>query len=256
MVYTVKKISELSGVTVRALHFYEEAGLLKPAYYGSNGYRYYGEKELLRLQQILFFKELGFTLKRIQKVLGRSDFDQLAALHSHREFISREWARMGRLLETIDKTIEHLNGKKVVKDEELYGGFITKEKQKEYLEYLTNRLGADHPSLAECEKNIKHWTKEDVKKSNADGDKIFAEMAKLWEKQAAADSKEMQAAVGRLYKWVEQFWTPNRETFTGLGQGYTEFEWKMFFGKYDSQHPKFALYVAEGMRVYAERELS
>ena len=69
MAYTVKKLSELSGVTVRTLHFYEELGILKPAYHGSNGYRYYEESELLQLQQILFFKELGFTLKQIQKVL-------------------------------------------------------------------------------------------------------------------------------------------------------------------------------------------
>ena len=68
MAYTVKKLSELSGVTVRTLHFYEEAALLKPAYYGSNGYRYYEEKQLLQLQQILFFKELGFSLKQIQKI--------------------------------------------------------------------------------------------------------------------------------------------------------------------------------------------
>src|ERR1700686_1785965 len=85
MGYTVKKMSELSGVTVRTLHFYEEADLLKPAYYGSNGYRYYEEKELLQLQQILFFKELGFSLKQIQKVLGPDDFDQLSALYSHRK---------------------------------------------------------------------------------------------------------------------------------------------------------------------------
>src|ERR1700688_2910628 len=95
MAYTVKKLSELSGVTVRTLHFYEEIGLLKPAYHGSNGYRYYEEKELLMLQQILFFKELGFTLKKIQKVLGRSDFDKLAALHSHRKALSQEWGKIG-----------------------------------------------------------------------------------------------------------------------------------------------------------------
>lgn len=90
MVYTVKKIGELSGVTVRTLHYYEEIGLLNPAFYGANGYRYYEEKELLQLQQILFFKELGFSLRQIQKVLGRSDFDQLAALHSHRRALSQE----------------------------------------------------------------------------------------------------------------------------------------------------------------------
>src|SRR5271167_777458 len=111
MAYTVKKLSELSRVTVRTLHFYEEAELLKPAYYGSNGYRYYEENELLQLQQILFFKELGFSLKQIEKVLGRSDFDQLAALYSHRKTLIREREKIGQLIETIDGTIKHLNGK-------------------------------------------------------------------------------------------------------------------------------------------------
>ena len=107
MAYTVKKLSELSGVTIRTLHFYEEIGLLKPAYHGSNGYRYYEEKELLQLQQILFFKELGFSLKQIQKVLGRDDFDQLSALYSHRKSLNQEWEKIGQLLKTIDKTINN-----------------------------------------------------------------------------------------------------------------------------------------------------
>lgn len=123
MAYTVKKLSEISGVTVRTLHFYEEAGLLKPAYYGANGYRYYEEKELLQLQQILFFKELGLTLKQIRKVIGKSDFDQIAALHSHRRALSCEWEKIGRLLKTIDKTIKHLKGKKKMKDKEMFDGF-------------------------------------------------------------------------------------------------------------------------------------
>ncbi len=74
MAYTVKNLSELSGVTVRTLHFYEEAELLIPAYYGSNGYRYYEEKQLLQLQQILFFKELGFSLKADPKSAGTKRF--------------------------------------------------------------------------------------------------------------------------------------------------------------------------------------
>ena len=120
MAYTVKKLSELSGVTVRTLHFYEEAGLLKPAYYGSNGYRYYEEKELLQLQQILFFKELGFSIKQISKVLGRSDFNQLAALHSHRKALNLEREKIEKLIETIDGTIKHLKGKKKMKDREIF----------------------------------------------------------------------------------------------------------------------------------------
>jgi DNA-binding transcriptional MerR regulator len=88
--YTVKKLSILSGVTVRTLHFYEEESLLKPAYYGDNGYRYYEERELLQLQQILFFKELGFTIKQIKRVLGKSDFDQLVALYSHQKSLTQQ----------------------------------------------------------------------------------------------------------------------------------------------------------------------
>jgi DNA-binding transcriptional MerR regulator len=83
MAYAVKELAKLSGVTVRTLHFYDEVGLLKPAHYGANGYRFYEETQLLALQQILFFRELGFELKQIQRLLGRSDFDRAAALKSH-----------------------------------------------------------------------------------------------------------------------------------------------------------------------------
>ncbi len=159
MAYTVKKLSELSGVTVRTLHFYEEIGLLKPAYYGSNGYRYYEEKELLQLQQILFYKELGFSLKQIQKVVGKSDFDQLAALYSHKSALTKEWEKIGVLLKTIDKTIKHLKGKKKMKDKEMFDGFnITLVKAKEGQSYsAAEKLVA---------KSVKNPTKsaEDVEK--------------------------------------------------------------------------------------------
>ena len=105
-------------------------GFLNRSYYGSNGYRYYEERELLQLQQILFFKELGFTIKQIKKVIGKSDFDQLAALHSHRKSLNQEWEKIGHLLKTIDKTINHLKGKKKMKDKEIFDGFnITLVKQ-------------------------------------------------------------------------------------------------------------------------------
>ncbi len=255
MAYTVKKISELSGVTVRTLHFYEEEGLLKPAYHGTNGYRFYEEKELLQLQQILFFKELGLTLNQIKKILGRNDFDQLAALHSHKKAISRDWERLGRLIETIDKTIEHLSGKQKMKEKEIYEGFISKEKQKEYETYLKNRLGKDHPSFAECEKNMKNSTQQDAERAKKECDAVFGELAKNWEQNCSPSSKEVQAAVQKLYIWVKQFWTPDKDSFPGLGQMYTELEWKKFFGKYDPNHPRLAMFLAEGMKVFAEKNL-
>ena len=123
MAYTVKQVAAMSGVSVRTLHFYDETGLLKPAYLGANGYRFYEEAQLLILQQILFYRELGFELKQIQRILGRRDFEKVAALQSHRKVLQKNLARTQALIETIDKTIQHLKGKKKMNTEEMFAGF-------------------------------------------------------------------------------------------------------------------------------------
>src|SRR5262247_471752 len=99
MAYTVKQVAAMSGVSVRTLHFYDEAGLLKPAHYGANGYRFYEEPQLLTLQQILFYRELGFGLKEIKRILGPADFEKVAALKSHRTVLQESLARTRTLLE-------------------------------------------------------------------------------------------------------------------------------------------------------------
>ena len=121
--YTVKQVAAISGVSVRALHFYDESGLLKPAYHGANGYRYYEEPQLLTLQQILFYRELGFELKRIKRVLGRRDFEKIEALQSHRKVLQTNVTRTRRLIDTIDQTIAHLKGTRRMKTEEMFAGF-------------------------------------------------------------------------------------------------------------------------------------
>jgi DNA-binding transcriptional MerR regulator len=108
---------------VRTLHFYDEVGLLKPAYHGANGYRFYEEPQLLTLQQILFYRELGFELKQIQQILGRADFAVVGALQAHRRVLDQNIARTRRLLETIDKTIQHLKGTKKMKSKDMFAGF-------------------------------------------------------------------------------------------------------------------------------------
>jgi DNA-binding transcriptional MerR regulator len=123
MAYTVKQVAAISGVSVRTLHFYDETGLLKPAYLGANGYRFYQEPQLLILQQILFYRELGFELKQIKRILGRADFEKLAALQSHRKVLQKNLARTHTLIETIDKTIQHLKGTKKMKSKEMFAGF-------------------------------------------------------------------------------------------------------------------------------------
>src|SRR5690242_4911485 len=123
MAYTVKQVAKMSGVSVRALHFYDETGLLKPASVGANGYRFYEEPQLLGLQQILFYRELGFELKQIKEIVGRADFEKIEALVSHRRVLEKNLLRTRSLIETIDKTIEHLKGTKTMKTEEMFAGF-------------------------------------------------------------------------------------------------------------------------------------
>jgi len=123
MAYTVKQLAVMSGVTVRTLHFYDEMALLKPAYTKANGYRIYEEPQLLMLQQILFYRELGFELKRINEILSQRQFGKIAALKSHRRVLEKNVTRTRTLIETIDKTISHLKGARKMKSEELFMGF-------------------------------------------------------------------------------------------------------------------------------------
>jgi DNA-binding transcriptional MerR regulator len=123
MGYTVKEVAAMSGVSVRTLHFYDETALLKPAYTKANGYRVYEEPQLLMLQQILFYRELGFELKRIKEILGQPKFEKAAALKSHRKVLEENAARTRTLIETVDKTISHLKGTKKMKSEEMFTGF-------------------------------------------------------------------------------------------------------------------------------------
>src|SRR5687768_6828102 len=119
MAYTVKKLAELSGVSVRTLHFYDEIGLLKPASRSGNKYRYYEEEQFMMLQQILFFRELGFELRDIQKILSSPDFDKVKTLESHRKILEKNLDQTQQLIETVDKTIAHLRGKDTMKLEEV-----------------------------------------------------------------------------------------------------------------------------------------
>lgn len=139
---TVKQLARSSGISVRTLHHYHEIGLLPPALIGGNGYRYYGQDEALRLQQILFWREFGMRLADIAAVLDSPDFDPIRALEMHRSRLTGEAGRIRDLLRTIDRTIEILNGERQMKIDDLYRGF-TPEKQGEYEDWLKARFGRD-----------------------------------------------------------------------------------------------------------------
>ncbi|WP_232051895.1 MerR family transcriptional regulator [Aquicella siphonis] len=126
MSYTVKKLAKLSGVSIRTLRFYDTIGLLKPAYYGDNNYRYYEEEQVLMLQQILFYREIGFSLNNIQRIISSDDFNKIDALLSHKQVLAESLDRTKKLIKTIDQTIARLRDEITISDEELFVGFAHK----------------------------------------------------------------------------------------------------------------------------------
>ncbi len=254
MAYTVTGLSKLSGVTVRTLHFYEEIGLLKPAYYGANGYRYYEARELLQLQQILLFKQLGFSLNQIRKVLGRGDFDQLAALHSHRQALSRDLEKMGRLIETIDKTIKYVKGQRTMNDKEIFCGFYEwaqgKGGESYYIGHIAGATAAETLVLNNTKQpsSEQYRDKSYYEKIDRTGKEIYAKVASCIDRGLDPASDEVQRLVKQHHAFAEQFLTASKEVYKALAQLYREHPG--FRQQLDPFHPQLAPFLAEAMELF------
>lgn len=253
MAYTVKKLREMSGVTIRTLHFYEEIGLLKPAYYGSNGYRYYEEKELLQLQQILFFKELGFSLKQIQKVLGRDDFNQLSALYSHKNALIQEYEKLGQLLKTVDKTINHLIGKKKMTDKEIFDGFslsVVKIANKDASYFDAEAIVLKSVINPTIEKREQSFNENIVKKAHT----IFKELVTCIDQGLEPDANKVQRIIKKHHTFIKKFHYVTKEVYKALAQLYMEHpSFKTQLTPFNSKLPPF---MGKAMIFFAEKKLS
>lgn len=252
MTYTVKKLAKLSGVSVRTLHFYDEIGLLKPAYYGDNNYRYYEEAQLLMLQQILFFRELGFQLNDIRRIISSPDFDKLKTLESHRKILETNLDQTKKLIETVDKTIAHLRGKQPMKLEEIFHGFDV-EKQKLYENFLVDS-GVSRDVINKVEDKVKNWPKEKWMENKREADKIHAELVEAINKNLSSSHPSVQKIIKKHYQMTTIFWIPTRESYIGLSQLYASHP--DFVKFYNDIHPKLLSFLTEAMKIFAERELS
>jgi MerR family transcriptional regulator, thiopeptide resistance regulator len=191
----VKQLARLSGVSVRTLHFYDEIGLLKPAFVAANGYRFYEQEQVLMLQQILFYRELEFELKEIQRILTSRRFDKLKALQRHRELLAEKQARTGQLLQTIDKTIDQLSRGKKMKATEMFVGFDPK-KQAEHEQYLIDRYGERaREGIAQSKRKVTNWSKADWQKCGSEWDAICQDLTRFLKEGRSSNSAEVQRVV-------------------------------------------------------------
>ncbi len=235
MVYTVKRLADLAGVSVRTLHYYDEIGLLKPQSHSVSGYRYYGEESVVRLQQIMFFRELGFSLDEIKNIVSRPDFDVLEALQSHRTLLTKKAERINELLTTVDKTIKELKGEMKMQIKEYYQGFSDEQIEK-YRKEVRQRWG--EKTLQESEERVIKMGKEKFAKLQAEGGKIFQTIS--YNMSKGFDSAEVQKQVAKLRKWLENFHHYSDEAVLGLGRAYSQSpEFAKFFSKYHKELPEF-----------------
>lgn len=248
--YTVHQLANMAGISVRTLHHYDHIDLLRPSARNAAGYRLYQEADLLRLQQILLFKELDLPLAEIRRILDHPGFDPIHALVQHRRTLEERAERLAGLLSTIDRTIARLTEVDMsLTDEELYEG-LPKERVARWKREVDERY--DPKLVAESNRRVRAMSKEQWNATKAEGDAISRRMAELMGR--APGDPEVQATIARQHAWIENFYPCSAEMFAGLGQHYAEHP--EFRATYDRYRPDLADFMRDAMAYYAEHTLA
>jgi DNA-binding transcriptional MerR regulator len=246
MAYTIKAISDLAGVTTRTIRYYDEIGLLQPATTGDNGYRYYDQESLLRLQQILFFRELDVPLKEIQLIMSRPDFDLLSALENHRSSLLGRARRVQALVETIDHTIATMKGELSMTEKEYFEGFD----ESQYEEEARQRWSED-PKFAESQAKWSSYSIQKREAIKAEGGRLTTRMVSQ-NPEAAPDDPDVQAAIAEYLAYLNQyFYTCDISFLRGLADSWVEDP--RFAINYERLRVGGATFVREAVHVFCDR---
>ncbi|PGS06120.1 MerR family transcriptional regulator [Bacillus pseudomycoides] len=240
MTMRVKEVADLVGISVRTLHHYDEIGLLTPDETTESGYRLYSNENLETLQQILFFKELGFPLKKIKEIIMSPSFDREEALQLHKKMLLEKRARLDKVIATIDKTIKHTKGEIQMTNKEKFEGFDFS--QNPYEQEARERWGDE--AVDKANKTAAGMPKEKQEEFNG----IYRKLATL--RNGAPDSKKAQEAIQEWYDYLQNFGQYSLETFKGLGQMYVDDE--RFTKNIDQFGEGLAQFMCDAMAVYAD----
>lgn len=250
MPYTVRQLAELAGISPRTLRYYDEIGLL-PVAKNDSGYRLYGQEEVDRLQQILFYRELGLSLPDIREILAGPSFDALAALKGHREKLLAQRERLDALIANLEKTIAMKEGKLDMTDNEKFEGFkqrLIEENEEQYGKEVREKYGEDR--VARANQRIKNMTQKEYaqaeKLSAAVNDAIKAAM-----QEGDPASPLARKACEMHRQWLLQYWGEEAyspEAHMALAQMYVDDP--RFTAYYDAIAPGAAVFLRDAMRVY------
>ncbi len=245
MRYTVKELADLAGVSRRTLHYYDEIELLKPSAYGENGYRFYGEEALVRLQQILFFRELDFSLKDIRAALDQPGLDLLSILQDHKRALEQQVYRLLGLIDTVDQTLLHLKGEIEMNPKQFFEAF-DEEQQKKYEQEALQRWD---PELVKSSiRRWKNYSKEEKDRILREGGEIYGDI--LANMAEGAHSDVVQKAIARWHQHLRYFYEPTFEILRGLGQGYASDP--AFASRFAEMHPDLPEFLRDAISHYCD----
>jgi DNA-binding transcriptional MerR regulator len=249
MEYTVQKLGSLAGVSTRTLRYYDEIGILKPARINSSGYRIYGEAEVNRLQQILFYRELGVSLDSIKDIVTAPSFDEANALREHREKLLEKRNQLDTLIANVDKTIESTEGRIKMGNKEKFQGFKKKmieDNEKKYGKEIRERYGKD--TVEKSNAKMMNMTEEQYDEVTKLAEQVTTTLAEAFRNGDPA-SDIAQKAADLHKKWLTYYWSEySKEAHAGLAQMYVDDE--RFTAYYDKEQPGTAEFLRDAIFIY------
>ncbi len=252
--FSIRHVSAMSGVSIRTLRLYDEIGLLQPLVRTEARYRLYGKNELLRLQQILFYKELDIPLATIRKILDNPAFDTLTALYHHHKELLKKKDKIEKLLQTLTHTIQSIEGELQMNYDDLYQGFDTLTAEA-YRKEAKEKYGAE--SVEQSEHALLSMKKKDFQTLQVMMRKTLENLFNLSHKPM--NDEEVQGLIHEYYRIIRELWGTSSsedsqaEQFIGLGQLYCDDE--RFYLVNNCYNKEFAEFMAAAMKYYAEKQL-
>lgn len=250
MALTVSQVARLAKVSVRALHHYDEIGLLSPSERSEAGYRLYTQADLQRLQQVLFFRELEFPLEEIRRILGDPSFDLRSALRMQRQLLSERSARLDALLGAVDSALDALEKGKTMDQEKMFEAFGDFDPAK-YEAEVKERWG-DTEAYKESARRTKGYTKQDWQEMKAELERIQQALGAL---VGAGRAPNEPAAMDLAEQWRQHiskwFYPCSYAMHRGLGEMYVSDS--RFMENIDRVKPGLARFTRDAILANAER---
>lgn len=253
MEYGIRELSELAGVSARTLRYYDEINLLKPLYVSEAGYRFYGEAELAVLQQILFYRERGFDLKSIRKILYEDDFDIMIALEEHLRELERQRMHVDSLIRTVKQTILQAKGEYEMSDRERFEVFkerVVRENEKKYGAEIREKYGDDEVDASN--QKILNMSEEDYERFRNLENEICVRLKEGVLSKISPESEEAKRIVILHKEWLGRSWKEyTEEAHRGLASMYIADErFRMY---YDREVEGCAELLEEAIRYWVGR---